>query len=529
MMREFDIAVIGSGFAGSLMAMIAKRLGHSVVLIEKGTHPRFAIGESSTPLTNLMLEELADTYDLPFLRNLSKWGAWQEHHPDIGCGLKRGFTFLKHDLGSPFEFRDDRSNELLVAASPNDRIADTHWYRPDFDRFLQQRAVEHGVECLNECAVNAITWNKIPGTRNADYWGRGATLNVVHENSCHDLKVKLVIDASGPRGCLWKLLGLDEIPLVDLPETQSVFSHFRGVEELKWPTAETPYPPESAAVHHVFDGGWIWVLRFNNGITSAGVVARREIAEEWDFKNGEPGWRRALEQMPTVRALFENAEAVEPFRFMPCVSFRSAQVSGPGWVMLPSAAGFADPLLSTGFPLTLFGIKRLAGLLRKNPLDEQIAPGIAGYSEQTVCELAVTARLIAALYWNMNDFALFTALTKLYFAAVSFSETRQRLGKRYLGHGFLLMRHPVFGPSLRRCIDHAILHGQTNGTRSESMSLQASIQEAIKPIDIVGLGNDGRRNWFPADNTELFANREKLGASCEDVEQLIRRCGLERW
>ncbi|MEO8429749.1 MAG: FAD-dependent oxidoreductase, partial [Verrucomicrobiota bacterium] len=37
----FDIAVIGSGFAGSLIAMIARRLGRSVVLIERGQHPRF--------------------------------------------------------------------------------------------------------------------------------------------------------------------------------------------------------------------------------------------------------------------------------------------------------------------------------------------------------------------------------------------------------------------------------------------------------------------------------------------------------
>ena len=31
-------------------------LGYDVVLLERGTHPRFAIGESSTPLANLSLE-----------------------------------------------------------------------------------------------------------------------------------------------------------------------------------------------------------------------------------------------------------------------------------------------------------------------------------------------------------------------------------------------------------------------------------------------------------------------------------------
>jgi FADH2 O2-dependent halogenase len=51
---DVDLAVVGSGFSGSLLAMIARRLGLSVALLERGRHPRFAIGESSTPLANLL-------------------------------------------------------------------------------------------------------------------------------------------------------------------------------------------------------------------------------------------------------------------------------------------------------------------------------------------------------------------------------------------------------------------------------------------------------------------------------------------
>src|SRR5216117_1281829 len=96
MHAEFDIAVIGSGFGGSLLAMIARRLGRSVVLVERGRHPRFVIGESSTPLANLLLEELADKFDLPQIRVFSKWGTWQRSRPDVAGGLKRGFTFYFH-------------------------------------------------------------------------------------------------------------------------------------------------------------------------------------------------------------------------------------------------------------------------------------------------------------------------------------------------------------------------------------------------------------------------------------------------
>jgi FADH2 O2-dependent halogenase len=45
---------------------------------------------------------------------------------------------------------------------------------------------------------------------------------------------------------------------------------------------------DDAALHHVFDGGWVWVLRFNNGITSAGVAATDAIAQELRFEDGAP-------------------------------------------------------------------------------------------------------------------------------------------------------------------------------------------------------------------------------------------------
>ena len=88
--------MIGSGFAGSLVSLALTRRGRRVAMIERGRHPRFAIGESSTPLANLLLEELADRYGLPRIRLFSKWGTWQRARPDVAGGMKRGFTFFFH-------------------------------------------------------------------------------------------------------------------------------------------------------------------------------------------------------------------------------------------------------------------------------------------------------------------------------------------------------------------------------------------------------------------------------------------------
>src|SRR5437762_9843850 len=115
MNTDFDMAVVGSGFGGSLTAMIARRLGRSVILLERERHPRFAIGESSTPLANLLLEELARRYDLPELLPFVKWGAWQKNRPDVAAGFKRGFTFYHHCFGQAWQAQGSRGNELLVA------------------------------------------------------------------------------------------------------------------------------------------------------------------------------------------------------------------------------------------------------------------------------------------------------------------------------------------------------------------------------------------------------------------------------
>ena len=446
---RYDIAIVGSGFAGSLLAMIAHRLGRSVVLIERGRHPRVVIGESSTPITNLLLEELTTRYDLPSVRPLAKWGNWQRTHPEIACGLKRGFTFYHHDLDNPRHSAPDRSEQLLVAASPHDEISDTHWYRADFDQFLVREAQRLGVDYLDETNLTGFAESddevRLEGTRH------GEKISVSAE---------FLVDASGPRGFLHCALGLQELQLPGFPATQALYSHFSGVRRLEnlYPTPDgqsPPYPVDDAAVHHVFDGGWIWVLQFNNGMTSAGIAATDALAEKLKLTDGADAWQRILHRIPALESQFAAAKAERPFTHMPRLAFRSATISGSRWALLPSAAGFVDPLLSTGFPLTLLGVARLAEIFEHGWETERFASRLQTYAAQTEGELLATGRLIASLYANMNNFSVFTSLSLLYFATASFSETARRLGKPHLASSFLLHNHPLFGPACLRLFERA--------------------------------------------------------------------------
>ena len=69
-----DVAIVGSGFGGSLTALLLSRSGLTSVLVDRASHPRFAIGESSTPNADLTLLAIAREYDLPRLAPLAKYG-----------------------------------------------------------------------------------------------------------------------------------------------------------------------------------------------------------------------------------------------------------------------------------------------------------------------------------------------------------------------------------------------------------------------------------------------------------------------
>jgi FADH2 O2-dependent halogenase len=514
--EAYDIAVVGSGFGGSLLAMIAHRLGCSVILLEKNKHPRFAIGESSTPLSNILLESLATRYDLPGVAPLSKWGSWQETYPHVACGLKRGFTFYHHVLGRACTSDPDHQRQLLVAASPHNRIADTHWYRAEVDHLFVKEAQKIGVQYLDEVKL-----------QNVAELEKEIRLQGLRDNQDFSVRARFVVDATGPRGLLHRALALEESPLPGFPATQALFSHFTGVgrfaEQISDHASELPpYPVDNAAVHHIFDGGWIWVLQFNNGITSAGVAATDELASRLRLSEGPAAWQRLLDLIPALKNQFANSEAIQPFTYMPRVSFRSNAVAGKRWALLPSAAGFIAPLLSTGFPLTLLGVSRLAEIIERDWGKLEFTASLQSYASLTDNELVAAGDLIAALYATMDSFPTFASLSMLYFAAASFSESARRLGKAHLAPSFLLHDDPRFGPLMRRCCELA----KNNSTPLEVDDLAHEVSQAIEPINVAGLSNPHRRNWYPVDANNLLNSASKLQSTKHEISQLLDRSGF---
>jgi len=517
MRRSCEVAIVGSGFAGSLLARVLAVLGYDVVLLERGTHPRFALGESTTPLANLSLERLAVRYGMPDCYHLATHGRWMEHLPELRRGLKRGFTYYRHHPGEPFADRGLDSERLLVAASPEDALADTHWMRADVDHHFVRRAVDAGVEYLDRTELTS-----------AEIEDGSARLRGRRDGVSLELEAGFVIDASGPGGFLARQLGLPSG--LDRTYTRSalVFCHFDDVRLMRdeSPTLqEGPYPDDWAAVHHLIDEGWMYSLRFDHGATSAGfLLTPRGLASmgESADTDGTRLWRALLERYPTIGRLFADARTMMPIGFVPRVQHRLTRAAGAGWALMPHAYAFVDPLFSTGIAWGLRAVERLALAFEDAASGDRKpdAATLARYDAALSEEADQIDLVVAGAYEALAHFDLFAAQAMLYFAAVSFAEVSQRLGggDDVAWGGFLGVGDPVLGPLARESFERLRRITAETGAAGSADARAEFVEwlgRAIARRNVAGLADPARGNMYPVDFDVLMDRHALLGMSRE--------------
>lgn len=321
---------------------------------------------------------------------------------------------------------------------------------------------------------------------------------------------------SGP---LHQSLSLPECPFANYPLTQALFSHFSGVRRCDslpaFQTTETPpYPPDDAALHHVFDGGWMWVLRFGNGTTSAGVAVTDVFAHELDLADGEAAWHRLLTRFPTIAEQFAHARPLRPLVCSTRLAFRTGVASGANWAMLPSAAAFVDPLFRTGIPLTLLGIARLGRILSETWGDgNKLKTRLREYGEITLSEADTVADLISGCYAGMANFPVFSGLSIFYFAAASFSEMARRLESPRAPQRFLAADNKQFRAGLHQSAAQARAGGALNAEQAAS---------CVACLNIARLCDSKKRHWYGVDLEDVVRGADKLGLRPDAVRSVLQ-------
>jgi FADH2 O2-dependent halogenase len=433
-----DVVVLGSGFGGSLTTLLLHRIGRRPALIDRGHHPRFAIGESSTPVADLVLADLTHRYDLPRLRPLAKYGTWRAAYPTLRCGRKRGFSYFQHAPGRPFVPDPDHRRELLVAASSDDEHADTHWHRADVDAFFAAEVRREGLPLFEGADVSlAVT-------------SSGWDLTGTSDDGPLHLRAKFLIDATGEAAAVLRALGLPRDTGRCQTRSRAIYAHFENVRPWReilpaGADADYPFPCDAAALHHLIEEGWMWQLRFETGLVSVGF-ALDEAACPLDASIPvEQEWNRLLERYPSIAAQLESARWVAPpggLRRTGRMQRLAPRMSGPHWALLPNAAGFIDPLHSTGIAQTLCGIERLIETFKTHGNSPNLAERLAIDEALLRREFELIDQLVAGGYAARRDFPLFAAFSMLYFAAATTYERRRQHGELRPGAAFLCADDP---------------------------------------------------------------------------------------
>ncbi|MFF1451438.1 NAD(P)/FAD-dependent oxidoreductase [Streptomyces sp. NPDC058274] len=341
----YDVAVIGGGFAGSLLAAVLARNGVRTLLAEGQAQPRFAVGESMVPYTAALARVVARRYRVPEIEQLGSLKAVQRA-VSPRCGVMRNMGFVLHR-----ERLRQHPGETYQVVNPSVVPPVPHLFREDVDAHLLGVARRYGAE------VRTGPGARVEGVRiDAEH---GVSLRT---GSGEEFTAQYVVDAAGHEAPVARELGLREEPALARHHSRGLFTHMTGVI----PYDETPAGRQhgqpgrwhQGTLHHVFDGGWLWVIPFDNQPRSTN--SRCSVGLVLDpRKYPDPGlppqreFEAFLTRFPDIARQFEYAAPARPWTSTGRLQYSSKRIVGDRFCLASHAAGFVDPLYSRGLAHSL--------------------------------------------------------------------------------------------------------------------------------------------------------------------------------
>jgi len=303
----------------------------------------------------LLLKILAKKYDVPELANLGDFYS-VERHVGSSSGIKRGFSFLLHEAKK--ELNTKNCVQLPTLTPPFG--PDLHYYRQDIDAYLLSVAVQYGAELKQHTTISNINNfdNKID----------------VHTNN-GVFKTKFLIDGSGFNSIMASFQNLRHEDPIYETNTRSIFTHMVNVKPYDQVISKKEhnlnYPIAQTTLHHLFKGGWMWVIPFDNhkfsssNLCSVGLTLDKTIYPDNDL-SAEEEFNSFLNLYPDIKKQFIDSKPFREWVKTKRIQYSSKKFVGKNWALLPHSAGFVDPLFSAGLTQTCYGVDALADVLINN-------------------------------------------------------------------------------------------------------------------------------------------------------------------
>lgn len=307
---DYDAIIIGGGPGGSTAGCVLAQAGQRVLILERERFPRFHIGESLIPYGN---EEL---------RAIGVWPRLEQG----GFMPKFGAEFVTGNSAA--------STRVLFGRHLHPDYAQTFQVeRSRFDQLLLEQAARSGCEVWQETAVGS-----------ASVAEEGVRIRCTRGGGPRELTARWLLDASGRDAFLGRQL---QLPRTDfgLPKKLATFAHFAGVRR-----NDPPAEGHITIVRLAF--GWFWMIPLDAEKTSVGLV---RTLEHFRASGRTPGdfFDEVVATTPELQRRMGRATRMGDFHVTGDYTYRHLRNAGPRWLLLGDAAGFIDPIFSSGVMLAI--------------------------------------------------------------------------------------------------------------------------------------------------------------------------------
>jgi flavin-dependent dehydrogenase len=347
MSQDCDVLILGGGPGGSTLASSLALKNRRTILLEREKFPRFHIGESLLPCSSEVFRKIG-ILDKLEQRYLWKYGA------RFLCSTSR--RVASYTFAEAFNTKADHAYQVP---------------RGDFDHVLLEHAKQLGADVRERWEATEVIFedDRAVGVRARD---------LSKPDQIVELRAPVVADATGRDTLLAsRLRRKAKIARLD---KSAFFTHYRN-------TFREDAEREGNIQIIVWEHGWFWFIPFRGDVTSVGAVASADwIKEQRKTGAKEPSdfFERAVAESSWATEFLVGAERVRQVGSLADFSYRIDQLTGDGWLFVGDAAGFLDPLFSSGAHLAIKSAD-----LAASAIDEALSRGDTSRAAFTEYEKAV--------------------------------------------------------------------------------------------------------------------------------------------
>ncbi|WP_025131881.1 NAD(P)/FAD-dependent oxidoreductase [Pseudomonas sp. PH1b] len=291
--NHYDILLAGNSLSVLMLAACLARNNVRVGLLRNRHLPPDLTGEATIPYTSMIFELIADRYGVPEIKDIARTRDIQQKVMP-SSGVKKNLGFIYHRPGQAVDL-----GQALQFNVPSEH-GENHLFRPDIDAYLLAAAVRYGAQ-LVEIDDSPEVVLEVDGIKVATAQGPWVS-------------ARFMVDGSPAGHRIAGQAGLDCRPATLQTRTLEFSTHMLGVVPFD-ECAHGDFPGQwhGGTLHHVFDGGWIGVIGFNNHqhsrnpLVSVLVSLREEACQSTD---GDQVLAGLIEQYPGLGKHLSGARRV---------------------------------------------------------------------------------------------------------------------------------------------------------------------------------------------------------------------------